>query len=382
MQLRGAMLCAGACALLALSGCATVPPQTTLQTRAEQTAVYLANAYDLEGPGAAFIVTQGRETLASGAVGHADVEWGIPNDQDTVFRLGSISKSVTAIAVLDLVEQGVLDLDAPVSAYAPSLPTVIGDVTLRQLMSHRSGLAEHAFNPALLEFIWLPMTTDKVIELQADAPASFAPGERYEYVNFNYVVVAHVIEKATGQSFVDYINGDLFARHRISGAHYDEHDRIIPKRAEFYTEKDGALINAADIDMSHVSAAGALMSSARSLAEWAALLMSGDLVSNASLALAWTAEPLPNGAPTEYGLGFNVATMCGERVLWHTGLTPGAKAGYVIIPGQSLFTAVLSNAFHAPNPYVAMRDAASILLTGAPGNKWDEDDAAICTVIP
>ncbi len=360
-----AILLAGCLNLSGMSSnAADAASRSVMEMRARKVTAHIANTYDRDKPGAAYLVVHKGRTLVSRAVGRADMEWDIALTDDTVFRLGSISKTLTAVAVLQLVEQGMIDLDVAIVTYAPDLPPQIGAVTMRQLMSHRSGLAEHAWNPALLEFIWQPMTTDKVIELQKDIAVDFPPGEEYNYVNFNYVVVANVIEKVTGRTFVEFIN-DWFASLNMSNSHYDWHNAIIPRRAEFYDEKDGKVQNAADIDLSHVSAAGALMSSTKDMAHWAHLLTSEKLISEAALAEAWTAAPLPDGSATKYGLGFNVAELHGKRQIWHSGLTPGSQGAFGIIPEEDLFVVILSNGFYLPNTSTLMDEITTIMLTGA-----------------
>ena len=367
-----------------LSGCVTntkpVEAPTAQTDRAQKAMRYLTERYQGDGPGAAFIISRKDEYFESGVVGLADIEWNVPIDADTVFRLGSISKTITAVAVLELVEKEMLNLDVAVSAYAPDLPSQIGAVTLRQLMSHRSGLAEHAWNPALLEFIWFPMTTDQIIALEKDKPITFQPGQRYEYVNFNYVVVAHVIEKVTGQSFKDYANNEVFGKLGIANAHYAEHDAIIPRRAEFYDFREERLINAADIDLSHVSAAGALISSLNGFYQWLSMLVTEEIISSDMIDEAWTAKPLPDGTPTQYGLGFNVRSLCGEEIVWHSGLTPGAQAVFGFAPASQTTVIIFTNSFHAPNTSAAMRNVMSILMTGEEGAGWQTPEDANCPI--
>ena len=344
----------------------TVAPADSIMAQsAILAATQAAETYDANGPGAAYVISKNGEILASGGVGIADMEWGLKISDDTVFRLGSISKTITAVTVLQLVENGLIDLDQMISAYAPQLPDQMGAVTMRQLMSHRSGLAEHAWNPDLLPFIWQPVTTQQMIDLQKDLPIDFAPGEQYAYVNFNYVVVAHVIEKVTGQTYVEFIN-DRFAAQAMPNSHYDWHDTIISGRAEFYDQRDGVILNSQEVDLTHVSAAGALMSSAEDMAHWAGLLADNSLISEAALAEAWTAAPLPDGTPTKYGLGFNVGELAGERLIWHNGLTPGSQSAIGIAPDQGIFIAVLSNGFYLPNSTTLMEKMMAIMLTGEP----------------
>lgn len=349
------------------SGCATTETAQSqdalMMQRAKLAATRAIETYDETGPGAAYVISVNGEILASGGVGVADMEWGLKITDETVFRLGSISKTITAVAVLQLIEQGLIDLDQEIAAYAPDLPEQMTAVTMRQLMSHRSGLAEHVWNPDILPFVWQPVTTQQMIDLQKDKPVDFPPGEKYEYVNFNYVVVAHVIEKVTGLTFVKFIN-DHFAAQAMTQSHYDWHDTIIPGRAEFYDQRDGMILNSQEVDLTHVSAAGALMSSARDMAHWAQLLAGGELISEAMLKEAWTPAPLPDGTTTKYGLGFNVSELAGEKLIWHNGLTPGSQSAFDYAPNQDIFVAVLSNGFYLPNSTDLVDEMMTIMLTG------------------
>lgn len=350
-----------------IAGCVAAEPDAPVDSvmaqRASLAAAHAIAAYDASGPGASYVISKNENILASGGIGIADLEWGLQNTDETVFRLGSVSKTLTAVAVLQLVEKGLIDLDEMIATYVPDLPKQMGAVTMRQLMSHRSGLAEHARNPDLLPLIWQPVTTQQMIDLQKDQPIDFSPGEDYSYVNFNYVVISHVIEHVTGQTYVEFING-VFAAQEMPNSHYDWHDTIIPGRAEFYDQRDGVILNSQEVDLAHVSGAGALLSSAKDMARWAGLLISSKLISTTSLAEAWTPAPLPDGTPTEYGLGFNVTNFAGKRLVWHTGLTPGSQSAFDLAPEQGLFVAVLSNGFFLPNSGKLADEMMMIMLTG------------------
>jgi CubicO group peptidase (beta-lactamase class C family) len=352
-----------------LTGCVTAtansPSDYAMAQRAKMAAARVAQTYDADGPGAAYLISYEGEILVSGAVGMADLEWGIQLNDKTPLRLGSISKPITSIAVLQLAEKGVIDIDKPISAYAADLPAQMGAVTMRQLMSHRSGLTEHVFNPDILPFVWQPMTTQQIIDLQKDKPIDFPPGEKYNYVNFNYALIAHIIEQVTGRTYIDFIDSEIFAAQGMPDSHYDVHDTIMPRRPEFYDQRDGVIYNAQDVDLSHASAAGALMSSAKDMAHWAQLLVENKLVSAATLQEAWTAAPLPDGAPTKYGLGFNIGELAGERLIWHNGLSPGSQAAFSIAPDAGLFVIVLSNGFYTPNTTDMIDEMMTIMITGA-----------------
>ncbi|MEO2177233.1 MAG: serine hydrolase domain-containing protein [bacterium] len=331
--------------------------------RAAKAAALVENLYEPGNPGASYLISQGGKVLASGGVGMANVEWGIAMTDTTVSRLGSMSKSLTAIAVLQLVEQGKIDLDVPISQYATELPSYMRAVSTRQLLSHRSGLPDHAFDEGLIPLIWTPMTTAEIIDFQKDKAPDFEPGTQYEYVNFNYVVIAHLIEQITGRSFIEFANEEIFRSNGMTASAYDQPTAIIPQRAESYDHRDGVK-HSADLDLSHVSAAGALLSSSSEMAHWFNRLVDGDIVSAETLQIAWTPEPLPDETATQYGLGFNISEIEGERYIWHTGLTPGAQGAFGYLPDSELFVIVLSNEFTWPAPTGALVDDMIKVMLG------------------
>ncbi len=326
----------------------------------------ILETYDIYEPGVAYLISCKDEIILSGGIGKANIEWDIPISDDTVLRLGSISKPITAIAALQLVEQGKLDLDAPISTYAPDLPDHIKIISMRQLLSHRSGLAEHVFDKNLIPYIWQPMTIEKIIELQDGKSKVFNPGEKYEYVNFNYVIVAHVLEAITGQNFVKFVNENIFLANNMNSSFYEELDVILPRRSEFYDQaEDGRLKNTAAIDLSHVSAAGAFVSTVKDMSQWVRKLISGELINPKLLEEAWTPKPLPDGTSTEYGLGFNIEYNKKENMIWHTGMTPGSHAAFKLAPESGIFLIVLSNGFHLPSTGKLVDELMMIMLKGS-----------------
>ena len=343
--------------------CATAIQTVPMQERAEQAAVHVRNVYGETGPGAAYLISQSGRVLIAGGVGYANLEWDGEMKSDTPVRIGSLSKPITAIMVVQLAEKGLLDLDKAVRFYAPDLPEQFGAVTMRQYLSHRSGVKDLLIDPALLEHVWLPITTDELIELAKDAPSSFPPGKKYEYVNFNYVIVAHVIEKVMGQSYEDAI-ASFFDVNGMTNSHFDAHSAVIKNRAAAYELRNGDVLNVPGLDLSHLSGAGGLLSSAQDLNRWIALLVDGDLISKKNLNEVWTPQPLPDGTPTTYALGFNEREFCGKRVIWHTGLAPGGQAAFMLAPDQGLFTVVLSNAYNTPNTGKLSREMMAVMLTG------------------
>jgi CubicO group peptidase (beta-lactamase class C family) len=357
-------------AVLFLSMGSTAAP--TSQTSAEiPTAhleaieTYIAERYPDDGTGLSVLISvNGQEQFVINR-GMANLEWNMPNDTDVAYRLGSISKPLTAIALLSMEEQGNIDLGAPVGTYISDLPPHMARVTVIQLMSHTSGLADHAFNDELLPFIRSGMTVPQVIDMQRDVPANFEPGAQYEYSNFNYTLLGYLIEVVSGMPYSDYMEQTVFAAHGMAYSASDDRREIVPHRAQNYTVEDGIFLHAENVDMSHVGAAGQLLSSPADLAHWFDLLMNDALVSAASRERAWTAVTPTNGEPGGYGLGFNVSERNGRRFIWHTGLTPGAHGAVGTYPDEGIVIVILGNGFHLPSTGAAMRWMADEVVGAA-----------------
>jgi CubicO group peptidase (beta-lactamase class C family) len=237
-------------------------------------------------------------------------------------------------------------------------------VTVRQLMNHSSGLPDILLTPELLPLARDWVSKSQVIGMQANTPARSTPGEKFEYCNFNYILLAALIEHVTDTRYSEFMDAAVFESLGMTRSHYDARRSIFRERAQGY-EKDrfNRLLHSENIDMSHASAAGALLSSANDLGKWSHLLMSGKLLKPKTLEQAWSPQVMLNSEPSTYGLGFNVGEEKGRRVIWHSGLASGFQAAFSMYPDHGLAVIVLSNGFHLPNTTRAMDQVADIVLT-------------------
>ena len=316
---------------------------------------YIAERYPDEGAGVSVLITVNGVTQLTINRGMANLEWDMPNSPDVAYRLGSISKPITAVALLVMAEQRLIDIDAPIGDYIPDLPPQMARVTIAELMSHTSGLGDHVFNEEILPFIRSGMTVPDVIEMQRDVPLNFEPGTQYEYVNFNYTLLGYLIEVVSGMSYSDYMETQVFAANDMPYSANDDRREIVPHRAQNYTVENDVFLHAENVDMSHVGAAGQLLGSPTDLAHWFDLLMADELIGAADRERAWTVVQPSNGEPGGYGLGFNVSTRNDRTFIWHTGLTPGAHGAVGVYPDDKMVIVVLGNGFHLPSTGPAMR---------------------------
>ncbi len=326
---------------------------------------YINERYPDEGAGVAALVAVEGAIVLEVNRGYANLEWGIRNNSDIAYRLGSISKTLTAIALLEFVEEGALDLDAPISTYVPDLPGHMGRVSASQLMSHTSGLAEHAWAEWLLPYIRSGIALRDVIEGHADAPIEFEPGAQYQYVNFNYTLLGLLLESLSGMSYSNYMEQQIFAVNNMPFSASDDRRDIVPRRAQNYSYEEDRWLHAENVDMSHVGAAGQLLASSTDLAHWSHLLLSGELVSGELRERAWTEVMPADGEPGGYGLGFNLSERNGHRYVYHTGMTPGAHGAVGMYPDEGIVIVVLGNGFHLPSTGTAVHWIADEIIGAA-----------------
>lgn len=349
------------CAVLARDVSASNDPvERDAAARLEQ---LFEDAYGGEAPGAAMMVLDGDRLVLLSAAGLADVEWGVPATADTSFRIGSITKPVTALAILQRAADGVLDLDQPVGSYLPGLDETLGRPTLAELMSHTSGLPDHFRLPDTPSIMRNPTTPGEIIDRMRGAEPMFEPGQAWSYSNFNYVLLGQVLEVTDpqGRTYGEIIEDDIFAPLGMTDSHYDRQSRILPRRARGYDHDGESVLNTITFDTSHAYAAGALMVSAEDMVRLTRALMNNTLLPPAWQSRAWQEVIGPDGEGFGYGLGFNVGTLMGERVIWHNGSINGFQAAWLMLPDSDRAVAVLSNGYYRPNTTAMARRALAVL---------------------
>jgi CubicO group peptidase (beta-lactamase class C family) len=321
--------------LVALSALALAVGPAAAQDAARMDQVVRASSDADAFSGAVLVARDGRILLDQG-YGMANREWAIPNDGDTKFRLGSLSKQFTAVAVLLLSQQGKLDLDAPIKTWLPQAPAAWDAVTARQLISHTAGVPNFT---AFYDYEALktrPATTAELIARFRDRPLDFTPGERFAYSNSGYILLSAIIEAVSGETYADFVAARLFAPLGMTDSGYDRHDRVLPRRASGYAP-GGSVVNADYVDMSIPLGAGGLYSTTHDLLKWEQGLFGGRLL-NAQTMTALT-TPVRNG----YAMGVMVSETDGRRLVWHNGAIEGFNTYMAYDPGDRTAVIVLGN---------------------------------------
>jgi len=326
---------------------------------------WLEEAYPADGPGAAVIVVRDDEVVFRSASGMADLELGVSLSPDHVFRLGSITKQFTAAGIMLLEDQGKLSVSDNISEYLPDYPTQGHTIRIEHLLSHTSGIFNLTNIPGYFNGVAIrkDVTTDELIEVFANLPMDFAPGEQYRYSNSGYVLLGAIIERVSGQSYADFMQTAIFDELDLQHSYYGG-PQIILNRANGYGGEAGDYHNAGYLSMTQPHGAGALLSTVDDLAKWTSALFGGKLVSKASLKKMITDFELNNGEHAGYGFGFAIGERFGAAQIAHDGGIHGFSTSGIWLPMQKTYVAVLANNGESGSPgFLAARlafDAAGV----------------------
>lgn len=310
--------------------------------------------------GAAAVARDGRILFARG-YGMANFEWSIPNAPDTKFRLGSITKQFTAMAVLLLEQQGRLKVDDPVCAHLPECPEAWKPITLHHLLTHTSGIPNFTSFPDYPKLMPLPSPPAETFKRFRDKPLEFPPGTKWRYSNSGYVLLGWVIERTAGVSYEAFVKKNIFEPLGMADTGYDWSAAILPKRAAGYSN-EGAVMRKADyIDMSIPHAAGSLYSTALDLVKWDEALRAGKLLTPANYKRYF--EPVMDN----YAYGWMHRTVDGVRMIGHGGGINGFSTMILRVPEEKLVAVALANVL--PSDAGKVAQDLILLALGKPAEK-------------
>ena len=286
----------------------------------------------------AAIVAQDGKVLYSKGYGMANAEWAVPNSPETRFRLGSITKQFTAMAVLLLEEQGKLKTTDAVCGFVEGCPEAWKGITIHHLLTHTSGIPNFTSFPEYARTMAMASPPAETLKRFRDKPLEFAPGSKMSYSNSGYVLLGFIIEKVSGTSYEAYLRANVLGPLGMNDTGYDWNSTVLARRASGY-ESDGKIVkNASLIDMTIPHAAGSLYSTTLDLVKWDAALRAGKLLTAESYRKYFT--PGLN----DYAYGWNVKTQDGVEVVSHGGGINGFATMILRVPARNLVVATLSNA--------------------------------------
>ncbi len=336
------------------------------------TAMYPDNA-----PGVSVILAKGDDILYRQGHGIANMEHDIAISPEMVFRLGSLTKQITAAGIMLLKEEGKLEVDDSINRFFPDYPTHGYTITLRHLMTHTSGIIDFLAVPEFSEIEKEDMTVLELIDFFKNQPMNFAPGSAYSYSNSGYVMLGAVIEQITGQSYEAFIQERILTPLGMHNTYHGSFKRIIPNRVTGYELGEAGYENSPYLSMTIPGAAGALISTVDDLLTWNTALFAGEVVALESLEEMTTPYVLNNGELSNYGFGLAIQTLRGQAMISHTGGINGFITYAAYLPESDIYVAVLGNTGFQSRVYEANSILAMAIGDPYPVKQFRSVDPAI-----
>ena len=301
-------------------------------------------------PGMSIAIVQDNQIRFLRGYGIADVENFVPAKALTVYRIASVSKSLTAVAAMQLAEKGKLDLDAPIQKYVPTFPVKNFPITTRLLLSHLSGVRGYRRGEGERTNRYDTLT--EALSIFKDDPLESEPGTRFTYTTYGYTLLGAVIEGASGMRFEDYMREHIFKPAAMQHTYVDDLYAIVLNRARGNTPRvfgqlDGNYRNPVLMDSSYKIPGGGLLSTAEDLARFAIAVQSGVLIKPETFAQMSMNQKTRDGRETGYGYGWYVGSAGGFSLdpesVWHGGVQPGFTSDLVLLPKKRFAVVILTN---------------------------------------
>jgi CubicO group peptidase (beta-lactamase class C family) len=314
-------------------------------------------------PGASVAVVRHGRMAYAHAYGAAKLGPDVAASPDMLYGIGSISKQFTAAAVLLLQQDGKLSLDDPVSRFVSGL-TRGNEVTIRELLSHTSGYQDFWPQDYVPPSMEKPITAQGILDRWAKQPLDFDPGTRWQYSNTNFVIAALIVEKASGVPFFQFLRSrilDPLSMH--SAVDFDARGPASVQPIGYMRYALGPLRPATSTGAGWMYGAGELAMTASDLARWDIAMIHQSLLAPQSYRAMETTVLLRDGVSSGYGLGVDVGTMNGHRLISHNGEVAGFTANNLVFPDDSVAIVVLTNQDAAPAYALIGNQIARVLFT-------------------
>jgi serine beta-lactamase-like protein LACTB len=314
-------------------------------------------------PGIAIAVSVDGETVWSEGFGYADLEHRIPMWPSVKFRVGSISKSMTAAAVATLVENGRLDLDAPIQHYVPTFPEKAHPITTRQLGGHLAGIRHYRGDENFIRDPY-PTVLDALSIFKGD-PLLHEPGTAFAYTSYGFNLISTVVAGAADEPFLDYMRDAVFRPLGMRDTVADFVTPIVPGRTRYYVrDADRRVVNAPFVNNSYKWAGGGFLSTTEDVLRFANAHLDDEFLSEASRKLLFTEQNTRDGEGVGYGLGWFIRTRDdGRRLLSHSGGSVGGTSLMVMEPETGVVVVGLINLTGANNGVV--REVLDLFIDAA-----------------
>ena len=303
----------------------------------------LSEQFKTNETGAAALVARNGQIIYKKAFGMANLELNIPMQADNVFRIGSITKQFTAVAILQLMEQGKLSLQDDITKFIPDYPTHGHKITIEHLLTHTSGIKSYTGMKDFGDIMRKDMKPEELINHFKNQPMDFAPGTKWMYNNSGYFLLGYIIEKVSGKTYPQYLEEVIFKPLGMTNSYYGSDSKIIKNRASAYGKNDKGFENAEPLSMTLPYSAGSIQSTVEDLFKWHQAVHAYKLVKKESLDKAFIPYKLSDGKATTYGYGWSLGNVQESPSIEHGGGINGFLTMGIYLPKEDVFVAVFSN---------------------------------------
>ncbi|HWQ02870.1 MAG TPA: serine hydrolase domain-containing protein, partial [Candidatus Nitrosotenuis sp.] len=327
-----------------------VAPAKSLPEAVERARGYVKEKFAGQVPGLSVAVGVDGKIVWSEAFGFADLAAKKPATTETLFRIGSVSKPVTAAGLMLLVEQGKLDLDADIHKYVPDFPDKGAIITSRQLAGHLAGIRHYKGDEFLLNKAFPNVRAG--LKIFEDDPLLQAPGEKFVYSSYGWNLLSAVMEGASKEEFLAYMQKRVFERLKLARTMPDYAGRDVAQRTQFYERarggNDGFVIGPT-VDNSYKWAGGGFLSTPEDLVRFGSALLRPGFLKSSSLDALFTSQKTKDGKETGYGIGWQISKdAAGHVIYWHTGGSIGGTTVLLLHPESRTVLAMTANLSGAP----------------------------------
>ena len=293
-------------------------------------------------PGLSVCVSSKGKIIWAQGFGYSDVENKTPVRINTKFRVGSVSKTITAVGLGRLMDDGKISLDSPVTKYVSYWPEKKYSITIGQIGSHVAGI-RHYKGKEFLSAVHYNSVKES-LDIFKDDTLNFMPGTQYSYSSYGYNLLSAAMETASGKPFLQYLQQAVFDPLKMNNTIADYNDSIIPNRTHFYDVKKNTVVNATYVDNSNKWAGGGILSTPYDLVKMGNALLLNKFLSQKSLAALWTPYVLSTGKPNVYGIGFRIEKdKAGRTYISHGGTSMGGRTYFIIYPKEEIVMAITYN---------------------------------------
>lgn len=319
-------------------------------------------------PGCVVLVIKKDKIIYKKAFGFANTEQKTPMQADMLFRTGSMGKQYTAIAVLQLVEQGKIGLQDSIQRYIKNFPSKGYTITIENLLTNTSGIKDYLSeisNPSKQKESYTPKDGVDYIK---DEPLNFKPGSNYKYSNSNFYLLGYIIETVTGKTFEKYLQENVLDEADLKNTFYIHPEKTIPDMPQGYSKFDGKIENATLQEVTIMYSAGALISNADDIYKWHQALYNQQLVKKETLEKATTPFKFDDGTFSQYAYGWFVKNIDGSKTIEHSGSTDGFQSDEIYLPNENVFVVALYNCYEADMDWQILTNDIARLAIGKPLN--------------